>query len=113
MTTRILKLNNELFVGSTMRNLFMTLSLSLGFVLMLYMYLVGSIIFGVIERKHIETSIREYKSSIAGLETEYPRLAGNITLSRAYELGFKEATNQIFISRKGSLKPITLSGNEI
>ena len=112
MTERILQFNNEVIGNNAQKSIFLGLVGSLALMFAIYSYLVGSIIFTVVERKQFESNIRDYKSFIGTLEVEYLKLASGITLDKAKALGFKEATDQIFISRKGSVKTLSLLGNE-
>ena len=100
MTERILQFNNEFIGNNTQKSIFWGLVATLSLVFVIYSYLVGSIIFTVVERKQFEADIRDYKGAVGTLEVEYLKLAGGLTLDKAKELGFKEATDQIFISRK-------------
>ncbi|OGZ03759.1 MAG: hypothetical protein A2648_02275 [Candidatus Lloydbacteria bacterium RIFCSPHIGHO2_01_FULL_41_20] len=112
MTERILQFNNEFIGNNAQKSLFLGLAGSLVLVFVIYSYFIGSIIFAVVERKQLEADIRDYKSFMGTLEVEYLNLASGITLDKAKALGFKEATDQIFISRKGSVKTLSFRGNE-
>ncbi|MEK7582024.1 MAG: hypothetical protein AAB488_01690 [Patescibacteria group bacterium] len=113
MTEQILQLNNEFIGNNSRKSLFLGLAGSLAFMFIIYSYLVGSIIFTFVEKKQLEVDMRDYKNAIGTLEVEYLKLASGITLNKSKELGFQEATDQIFISRKGSVKALSFRGDEI
>lgn len=113
MTDRILQLNNEVLGNNAEKSIFYALSTGLVVVFFMYTYLVGSIIFGLVERKNTEISARELRSDIAVLEVEYLDLSGEITLEKAKELGFTEAKDQVFTERKAIAPSLSLRTNEI
>ncbi len=113
MTERILQLNNELLGNNSQKNVFYTLAFSIILIFIIYSYLVGSIIFSFVENEKVEIKTRDLRSQVGVLEVEYLDLSRKITLEFARQLGFEEATNQVFISRKGRDKTLSLRANEI
>lgn len=108
MTERILHLNDEILGNHAEKRLFYALSLSLGLVILIYAFLIGSIIFSAVVRKNIEISTRDLEGKIGVLEVKYLNLSSKITPELAHSLGFKEATAQVFTSRRAFAGPLSL-----
>lgn len=99
MTERILQLNDEVLGTHAEKRLFYVLVSSLVLVVIVYTYLIGSIIFSAVVRKDIEVSSRDLQGEIGVLEVKYLNLSSKITPELAHSLGFKEATAQVFTPR--------------
>ncbi|MFA5933970.1 MAG: hypothetical protein WC795_01990 [Candidatus Paceibacterota bacterium] len=65
-----------------------------------YVYLIGSIIFNVLERKSVENQVRTIRSAVGNLELDYLSQNKTVDLSYAKSLGFEEPKNLYFASRK-------------
>lgn len=76
-----------------------------------YILLLGSMVFNIVERKSLEGYARDLSSEVGGLELEYLSESQKIDLNLAYSLGFKE-TKANFATRK-ALGSISLAKNEI
>lgn len=111
MNARIQAISNEFIGNNAQKSAFIALVSVIGFTFSLYIYLVGSIIFGAVEQRQLEASARELRADIGVLEIEYLGLAGKINLDLAHSLGFKEATDQVFAVRKDGSK-LSLGHNE-
>lgn len=112
MTDRILQLNNEILGNHTKKRLFYILSFGLGLILITYSYLIGAIIFSAVVRDDIEVGVRDLEGKIGILEVKYLDLSSKITPELAHSLGFKEATAQVFTSRRGGAVALSLRADE-
>lgn len=112
MTERILQLNDEIFGNHRQKRLFYAFIFSLVGVVIIYTYLVGSIIFSAVVRKDIEISTRNLEEKIGVMEVKYLDRVSKITPELARSLGFKEATAQVFTPRITSGRGLTFRGNE-
>lgn len=112
MTEIILQLNDEIFGNHTQKRLFYTLLFGLIGVVIIYTYLVGSIIFSAVVRKDVEISMRNLEEKIGIMEVKYLDRSSKITPELARSLGFKEATAQVFTPRITAGAEFTFRGNE-
>ncbi len=71
--------------------------------LFIYVFLIGSITFNIVERKSMEQDALFLNSHIGELELEYLVLDKEIDLVYAKSLGFIEPEEQYFASRKTTL----------
>ena len=65
----------------------------------LYGLFVKQTISYVVERRTLDKEVGLLASDISELEARYLERGEAVTLVRAYELGFTEATNELYISR--------------
>ncbi|MEX2029241.1 MAG: hypothetical protein WD963_02040 [Candidatus Paceibacterota bacterium] len=87
--------------------------LSFGGLALLYVLLVGNMIFNIVERNSLNAEARVLTSEVRDLELTYLSISNNIDLDLSYSLGFQE-TKATFATRKslGSLDS-KVSQNEI
>lgn len=105
MTEKILQLNTE-------KNIFWTLVGGLVFCLMLYMYCVNATIHNVVAREDLEAQATQLSFAISNQEFQYISLRNQITLPLAYSLGFSDAPEKVFVSKK-SLNHVSYLTHEI
>ena len=88
------------------RQILRTMLYTLGGLAMCYVFLLGSMIFNIIERKSVETEARALSNEVGSLELQYLSLSSKVDLDFAKSLGFKETSNKTFATRKalGSIK---------
>lgn len=67
------------------------LSFALLILVLGYVYLIGSLIFGTLGRQQIMELVRQAAAETAVLEANYLELTGSITIETAREMGFKDA----------------------
>ena len=82
-----------------------------GALVLVYVLILGNMIFNIIERKALEADARVLGNEVGSLEIEYLSMSNKIDLELASSLGFKE-TKTKFATRK-SLGSIKLVNNEI
>ena len=99
--------------GDFERTTFVLLSLGAGVSFFLYLFLVGSTIFNVVERKNAEITNRSLETSVSELELVYLSESKRIDMALAKTLGFKEANRPAFASRATLGKAPSLAQNEI
>lgn len=66
----------------------------------LYMFFLGRTIFDLVDRKNVENDIRLVSSRISELELQVLDYNNQVTLQKAYELGFINNSDPKFVSRK-------------
>ncbi len=91
-----------------------TLFLSLALLAVVYVVLLGAMVFNIVERKTTEVSARALSNQVSDLELQYLSLSNKIDLTLSHSLGFTE-TKATYATRKslGSVGSIKLSKNEI
>jgi len=82
-----------------------TLLFAFGTLVLFYMFLLGSMVFNIIERRTLEAEARTLGNEVADLELKYLEASNNVDLALSRSLGFKEAQG-VFTTRKafGSIK---------
>jgi hypothetical protein len=95
------------------RLLFLLLS-SLGLLGLLYVLILGNMVFNIVERKALEAEARTLVNDVGNLELTYLAMSGEIDLERADLMGFKEV-KATFATRRalGSLSGTKVAKNEI
>ncbi|MCU0660314.1 MAG: hypothetical protein MUD00_01740 [Candidatus Pacebacteria bacterium] len=91
--TRIV--NND----NLMERSFRALCLTLGLLFLAYLYFLGTITFGIVERRALEAQAKELASEVSTLELQYLALSNNIDIELAETLGFTETKSARFVSR--------------
>ena len=66
----------------------------------LYMFFLGRTIFDLVDRKNVESEIRLASSRISELELQVLDYNNQVTLQKAYDLGFVNNGDPKFVSRK-------------
>lgn len=87
----------------------------LGFVVLsfvVYIYLIGVIVFNIVERKNAEAEMKSINNHLTQLEFEYLNKSRGISLEYAKTLGFKEPSKIGFVGRSALTKN-TSRANEI
>ncbi|OGI76488.1 hypothetical protein A3C67_00070 [Candidatus Nomurabacteria bacterium RIFCSPHIGHO2_02_FULL_42_19] len=84
-----------------------SLLLSLCILAVFYTFLLGNMVFNIIERKTLEAEMQTLATKVADLELEYLALSGKVDLAFSQALGFKEI-KATFATRKtlGSIKVV-------
>jgi len=87
---------------------------SLGILGISYVFLLGNMVFNIVERKSLEAESRTLANDVANLELSYLSLSSTIDLELSHSLGFKEV-KATYATRKalGSLPTTKLAKNEI
>jgi hypothetical protein len=88
-----------------------TLLVSFGFLALAYVFILGNIIFNVVERQSLGGETKTLSSEVGNLELEYLSISGKIDLALSQEMGFKEPKTN-FAVRK-SLSALKLTSNEL
>ncbi len=90
---------------------------SMGLLALLYVIILGTMVYNIIQRKSLEASARVLTNEVAELELSYMSLSSNIDLNYSYALGFKELVNKEFAVRKtpgvANAKSVRFAFNEI
>ncbi len=84
---------------------------TLGLLALIYVLLLGNMIFNIVERKALETRALTLSNEVGSLELQYLSVSQKVDLNLAYSLGFKE-TKTKFATRK-SLGSVIIAKNEI
>ena len=72
---------------------------SLGILALIYILILGNMVFNIIERRALDTQARSLSNEIGNLELQYLSASDKIDLALAESLGFKE-TKAKFANRK-------------
>ena len=88
-----------------------TLLSSLLILAVLYVFLLGSMVYNIVERRSLEADARNISNEVRDLELTYLSKSNSIDLELSYSLGFAE-TKPKYVTRK-ALGSISISQNEI
>lgn len=66
----------------------------------MYVFFIGQTVFKLVERKNLEAEKRVLATEISKLELETLSLNDTISIDKAYELGFVDAIDTQFASKK-------------
>ncbi len=94
MTEKVLKITKN------QKTVFFVAFFSLLFVLASYLFFVSQIAFNVSERSVIENELSVLGAEISGLEYEYINMRNSVDLEFAYSLGFENASELQYITRR-------------
>ncbi|MFA4975106.1 MAG: hypothetical protein WC839_00205 [Candidatus Paceibacterota bacterium] len=97
--------------GNLQRRILYTMLYVLAGLAFFYVFLLGNMIFNIVERKTLESHALTLQNEVGNLELEYLSLSQKVDLNLAYSLGFKE-TKTKFATRK-ALGSISIAKNEI
>jgi hypothetical protein len=84
---------------------------TLGILALFYVFLLGNMVFNIVERKTLKTYAHTLSNEVGNLEQEYLSMSQKVDLNLAYSLGFKEIKTK-FATRK-ALGSISIAKNEI
>ncbi len=93
MITKAIRSNNQ----ELQQKLFWIGSLIFVALVIYYCFSINSIVFGIAERKDVESNMHTLKSDIAEMELGYVALQNTVTLASANSLGLSQVSNPIFI----------------
>ncbi len=114
MTIQRIKFNTSIVNNNNLeKKIFYILASFFAVGIAFYLYLVSHAIFNIIERKNIESDIRNLSGEISTIQIEYITLSKKIDYSLAESLGFKEAKDVYFASRKTSVGALIKNSNEL
>lgn len=90
---------------------------------LLYILLLGNMVFNIVERRTLETDMRALTNDVGSLELSYISMSNNINLTFSHSLGFKETKINFAIRKSlgyspvgetsGSFDSVKMSKNEI
>jgi len=105
MTDIITKINTN----NLERKIFWFLSVFVITSIIFYGFLVNQTVINIVERENIQDEITMLNSEISGLEFDYIALKNEINLKYAYSVGFEDAKNVEFASRRLSDKVLSIN----
>ncbi len=79
--------------------IFHTLLMSFGILAVVYVFILGNMVFNIIERRSFEKEALSLSNEVGVLELSYLSLSSKVDLNLAYSLGFKEIKPK-FATRK-------------
>ncbi|MCM2339480.1 MAG: hypothetical protein NDI62_03460 [Burkholderiales bacterium] len=97
--------------GNLQRRILNMMLFVLGGLALFYVFLLGNMVFNIVERKALEVHALNLQNEVGNLELEYLSKTEKIDLDLAYSLGFKEIKTK-FATRK-ALGSIKVAKNEI
>lgn len=77
-----------------------------------YVFIMGSMVFNIVERKALEANARNLSNEVGELELQYLNISKNVDLALAESKGFKETDTKKFATRK-SLGSISFANNDL
>lgn len=114
MKTLTIKLNNAIAGDNNLdRSVFHVLFAVFVIVFVLYFYFFSHTILNVIDRKNLESSVRDLSSKVDSLGIKYIELSKTIDYNLALSLGFKESVDTHFASRKQAVGSLVEKTNEL
>ena len=87
------------------------LFISIGILAVLYIFILGTMVFNIIGRKTAEATERTLSNQVATLELQYLSASNKVDLSLSHSLGFTE-TKAVYATRK-ALGTLAIAKNEI
>lgn len=94
------------------RNILRGILASAGVLVACYVFIMGNMVFNIIERRALESDARELTNQVGELELQYLNISKSVDLSLAASKGFKETDTKKFATRK-SLGSISFAKNEL
>ncbi len=108
--------NVDIIVDNDLQyKIFHMMLVSFGVLALCYVFILGNMVFNIVERKVMEKEALSLSNEVGALELSYLSLSNKVDLNLSYSLGFKEVKPK-FATRKafGLNFPLnTLSNNEI
>jgi hypothetical protein len=68
----------------------------------IYVYFVNQTIWNVVQRQRLETQMTGLNNRLSELEFKYISMENDVTIDKAYALGFKDVNEPKFVSRRAS-----------
>ena len=84
---------------------------SIGILAICYVFLLGSMVFNIVERQSLSMQSKALSNEVGDLELKYLSMSGKIDRAMSQKMGFKE-TKVEYASRK-SLTALRLTANEL
>src|SRR5689334_21220011 len=97
--------------GNLRKRILYILISSGGALALLYVLMLGTMVFNIVERRSLEADARTLSNEVNELELTYLSATNKVDLALSASLGFKE-TRATFATRK-SLGSIEVSGNDL
>ena len=101
MKQKVLQLNidnyNNLY---NEKNIFWSLIALIVFCSIFYIYCVTTTIHQIVARQQAENQLALLTQRISSEEFDFINLKNDVTLEKAYALGFKDVANKVFVSQK-------------
>lgn len=72
---------------------------------LLYILLLGNMVFDIVERRSLEINARSLSNEVRNLELTYLSMSNNVDLALSYSMGFKEAKASFAIRKSLGLRP--------
>jgi len=99
--------------GNLRNRILHTMLFTLGMLALFYVFLLGSMVFNIVERKTLQVYDRSLSSEVGNLELEYLSLSQKIDLDLAYSLGFREIETDFVMRKALGSSGISIAKNEI
>lgn len=85
---------------------------SAGMLAICYVFIMGSTVFNIVERRSLEANARTLSNEVGDMELQYLALSNKVDLAYAESKGFKEISMKSFATR-ASLGSISFAKNEL
>ena len=100
--------NNNIEIQKIILKIMLSILVALA---LLYVFILGNMVFSIVERKALEQKELSLSNEVAGLELSYLSVSSSVDMTLSSSMGFKE-TKAAFATRK-SLGSLKLASNEI
>ena len=113
MKQKVLQFNSEKYNHLyNEKNIFWSLVALIVFCSIFYMYCVTTTIHHIVAREQAESHLADLIQRISSEEFDFINLKNDVTLDKAYALGFKDVANKVFVSQK-TVGYVTMNTNSI
>jgi hypothetical protein len=79
--------------------------MSLGALALCYIFILGNMVFNIVERKALEKEILTLSNEVGALELSYLSLSNKVNLDLSYSMGFKEIKPSFATRKSVGLNP--------
>ncbi len=101
-------IQNVIATGSREKKAFYIAIIALLTMSFFYAYFVNQTVVNIVERQSVQTKITDLSSYLSELEFEYMKHKSTLTLEHTKSIGFVDADETIFISRRPTDTRLTL-----
>jgi len=93
------------------KRIFHILSFALGTLALLYVLILGNMIFNVVARQGLDVHARALSNEVGDLELQYLSMSSKIDLALSSEMGFKEGKTQFAVRKP--IGALSITSNEL
>jgi hypothetical protein len=95
-------------INNLEQKLFWVMLTGIAFLVVVYVSLINNTIMNVVARKQAYASINNINAELAVLEGKYVATVNDLTLNKAYDLGFVDALDQASFANVGGQSAVSM-----